>query len=194
VEYLYNLLDFYLSIFNIPFACRHKIDIWPGANPSSAACASISTLRQRPRHFRLVQQWAPLQSRLSNRPPEIPEIPIIILRHPITFQPAVHPIDARKSPAERAQRAETLRPPLAARCRRRFGAQWLGANRRILPAQLFIGKLSAIFVSHFWGPLQVQSTLHLKTGSGKCGNCRWAGKAFFPPSPFSLRPHVCVRA
>ena len=59
VEYLYNLLDFYLSIFNIPFACRHKIDIWPGANPSSAACASISTLRQRPRHFRLGQQRAP---------------------------------------------------------------------------------------------------------------------------------------
>ena len=144
--------------------------------------------------FSLGSTMGPFTVEALDRPPEIPEIPIIVLRHPITFQPAVHPIDARKSPAERAQRAETLRPPLAARCRRRFGAQWLGANRRILPAQLFIGKLSAIFVSHFWGPLQVQSTLHLKTGSGKCGNCRWAGKAFFPPSPFSLRPHVCVRA
>jgi hypothetical protein len=139
--------------------------------------------------FSLGSTMGPFTVEALDRPPEIPEIPIIVLRHPITFQPAVHPIDARKSPAERAQRAETLRPPLAARCRRRFGAQWLGANRRILPAQLFIGKLSAIFVSHFWGPLHF--TLHLKTGSGKCGNCRWGREGLFPTVPL-LPPSPCV--
>jgi hypothetical protein len=205
VEYHYNLLDFYLSLFYGSLACGHKIDIWPGANPSSAACASISTLRQRPRHFRLVQQRAPLRSRLSNRPAEIPEMPIIILRRPITSSlRCIHgwrqEISGGKGgnpwnnpPSEIHQRYRTLRCFL----QRAVGAG--SAHGGLAQTGGYsLHNFSSRNCPQFCCLTQgVHSTLHSKPVAEIAENAEiagGAGKAFFPPSPFSLRPHVCVRA
>jgi hypothetical protein len=124
------------------------------------------------------------------------------LAPPNHFQPAVHPWmetgnlrrKGRKPLEQSAVRdSSTISDTsllLAARCRRRFGARWLGANRRILPAQLFIEKLSAVLLSHPRGALHTP----LKTGSGncgKCGNCRWGREGLFPTVPL-LPPSPCV--
>jgi hypothetical protein len=162
----------------------------------------ISTLRQRSRHFRLGQQRAPLQSRLSNRPPEIPEIPIIILRRPITFQPGVpwmrqeiaggkgakggNPLE--QSAVRDSSTISNTSPPLAARCRRRFGAQWLGANRRILPAQLFIGNLSTVLLSHPKGALHSKPVAEIAENAEIAGG---AGRPFSHRPPL-LPPSPCV--
>jgi hypothetical protein len=147
----------------------------------------ISTLRQRSRHFRLGQQRAPLQSRLSNRPPEIPEIPIIILRRPITSSLRCTPwmrqeiaggkgakggTPLQQSAVRDSSTISETSLPLAARCWHRFGAQRLGANRRILPAQTFHRETIRGFAV---SPTGCSPAVHLKTGSGncgKCGNCR----------------------
>jgi hypothetical protein len=73
--------------------------------------------------------------------------------------------ETAKRPAERAQRAETPCKNPARRIRQRYQpsrralrqpicAARLGGNRRKLPEKPLLEKLSAVSMSHFWGPPQ----------------------------------------
>ena len=112
----------------------------------------ISTLRQRSRHFRLGQQRAPFTVEALESAAGNTGNTDNYLAPPNHFQPTVRPMNetgnlqrkgrkGRKPLEQFAVRDSSAISdtslPLAPRCRRRFGAQWLGANRQILPAQTF---------------------------------------------------------
>ena len=141
-----NILDFYLSLYYVAFACGQRSTsgqspILPHLDASTAVEAFSLGSTAGPFTVEALESAAGNTGNTDN-----------YLAPPNHFQPTVRPMNetgnlqrkgrkGRKPLEQFAVRdSSTISDtslPLAPRCRRRFGAQWLGTNRQILPAQTF---------------------------------------------------------
>src|SRR5258708_26464219 len=192
-----NILDFYLSIYYVAFACGQRSTsgqspILPHLDASTAVEAFSLGSTAGPFTVEALESAAGNTGNTDN-----------YLAPPNHFQPTVRPMNetgnlqrkgrkGRKPLEQFAVRdSSTISDtslPLAPRCRRRFGAQWLGANRQILPAQTFHRETVRSFAVSPTGRTPNSTSEPVAEIAEIPGAAR---HTLFPPSPL-LPPSPCV--